>query len=177
VTRGELKSATLALAHGLRRELGKMGGVSLSRGDVVMMVSPNTVAFPAAMMGSIAAGMCISLANPAYTPRELQHQWSDSRAKAVLVHPPLIPGVLKMFELLDFDLQEARRRIILVDWMVSQSGSASSDYVCMSDLVCKGSLQKEEQFAGEEAHTTAILCYSSGTTGKPKGVEVLTRLR
>ena len=81
VTREELKSASLALGHGLRAEYAKMGGVPLGRGDVVMILSPNTVTFPVAMMGAIAAGICVSLASPAYTPRELQYQWTDSAVR------------------------------------------------------------------------------------------------
>lgn len=44
--------------------------------------------------------------------------------------------------------------------------------VKVSDLLTLGSLTREENFDGEKAHETSYLCYSSGTTGKPKGVEV-----
>ena len=41
----------------------------------------------------------------------------------------------------------------------------------MHDLLGKGKLVQEEKFPGEQANETILLCYSSGTTGKPKGVE------
>ena len=98
VTRRELKAASLSLAHGLRTVFTRMGGVPLQRGDVVMVLSPNSVAFPVAMMGGLAAGLCVVLGSPAFTPRELEHQWTDARTKAAMVHPACVPTVLKMFE-------------------------------------------------------------------------------
>jgi len=38
-------------------------------------------------------------------------------------------------------------------------------------LLCKGKLDQEEMFEGSKANETVYICYSSGTTGKPKGVE------
>lgn len=172
VTRAELKDLTLSLAHGLRTEFVRLGGVPLARGDVVLMFSPNCIALPAVLMASFAAGLCISLANPTYTPRELLYQWTDSRAKTALVHPVLVPNVLKMFELLDVDLTEARRKIVVMDWFPGEAQKGPSDFVCMTDLLGKESLKEEEKISSEQTLDTIILCYSSGTTGKPKGVEV-----
>lgn len=173
VTRRELKDTTLALAHGLRSAFARMGGVPLARGDTVLVFAPNCIAFPVMMLAGFAAGLRMSLANAAYTPRELAFQGGDSRAKAMLVHPTLLPVVLKMFESMDASLDEVRRRVILMDWVPGQTSAASSEYVCMSDLIGKGSLREEEKFDGAKlANETTLLCYSSGTTGKPKGVEV-----
>ena len=172
ITRAELKAATLAFAHGLRSEFPKMGGAPLARGDVLMIFSPNSLAYPLALLGGLAAGLCVSLASAAHTPRELAYQWADCRAQAAVVHPALLPVALKMFERLDVGLTEARRRIVLMDYACALDKKIAGEFVCMSELMSKGGLEREERFDGERAGETALLCYSSGTTGKPKGVEV-----
>ena len=58
-----------------------------------------------------------------------------------------------------------------MDWCPGAPRKGPSDFVCMSDLLGKGT-SEEEKFTGEQVNDTVILCYSSGTTGKPKGVEV-----
>ena len=170
ISRGEWRELTLSLAWGLRHELHKLGGPVLQRGDVAMIFSPNSIAWPIMLFGGVAAGIRMTLANSAYTPRELEHQWLDSGAKVVFVHPPLIPVVLEMFKNLDYDLTSAQRRIIVADWPFPDP--AAKDYIRVDDLLGKGQLKQEEKFPGELSHETNILCYSSGTTGKPKGVMV-----
>jgi len=92
ITRAELKAASLSLGGGLRNAFAnKLGGVELTRGDTVLIFSPNSLAWPIALFGSIAAGLRTTLANSSYTPTELGHQWNDSRATVVFVHPALVP--------------------------------------------------------------------------------------
>ncbi|GJE94646.1 acyl--CoA ligase [Phanerochaete sordida] len=170
LTRGELRDLSLEFAHGLRHAFARAGGVRLRRGDTVLVLAPNCLAFPVAMAAVFAAGLCLAPASPALTPRELAAQWADCRAAAVLVHPDAVPHVLQMFALLDVDLGAARRRIVVMDWLPGAPRKGPSDFVCMSDLLGKGT-SEEEKFTGEQVDETVILCYSSGTTGKPKGVE------
>ncbi|KAI0090784.1 hypothetical protein BDY19DRAFT_887434 [Irpex rosettiformis] len=167
ITRGQLKDYGLSLGWGLRQELPRLGGVQLSRGDVMMIFSPNSITWPVMYYGGIAAGLRMTLANSAYTPKELHHQWVDSGAKAVFVHPSLVDTALEMFKTLNLDLTEARRRIVVADW---PSPPTDSTYIRISDILGKGQLQEEEKFDGDLANETALLCYSSGTTGNPKGV-------
>ncbi|KAI0821334.1 acetyl-CoA synthetase-like protein [Irpex lacteus] len=134
-----------------------------------MIFSPNSIAWPVMFYGGIAAGLRMTLANSAYTPRELRHQWVDSGAKVVFVHPTLVDVALEMFKTLDVDLTEASRRIIIADWPSPPSPSTNS-YIRVADLLGKGQLPEEEKFDGDLANETVLLCYSSGTTGNPKGV-------
>ena len=95
ITRGELKQLALSAAWGLRHEFGKLSGIPLSRGDTVMIFSPNSIAWPVMLHGIFAAGLRATPANIAYTAREVEHQWLDSGAKIAYVEPTLIPVVLE----------------------------------------------------------------------------------
>ena len=75
-----------------------------------------------------------------------------------------------MFELLKIDAKEARKRIVIIGFNHDDKGPAG--FFQVEDLLGKGSIDAEEKFNGSDANFTALLCYSSGTTGKPKGVEV-----
>lgn len=169
VTRQELKTLTLELAYGLRNELHANGGPSLTRGDTVMIFSPNSIAFPLMLYGIVAAGIRATLANSAYTAVELSHQYTDSCAKVVLVHPALLPVVVEMFQHLKVDPRDAQKRIIVAGWGLDTK--APKGFLQLEDLLGKGAT-KPERFDGVLSNETVLLCYSSGTTGKPKGVEV-----
>lgn len=171
ITRSEFKTACLSLGWGLRNVFAKkLGGVEITRGDTVMIFSPNSFAWPFAVFGSIAAGFKTTLANSSYTPAELGYQWKDSRAKVVFAHPVSVPAVLTMLEASGLSKEEAKKRIIVMG--VGDEDATAKGFIHMDDLVGKGRLSAAERFDGPLSNETMYLCYSSGTTGKPKGVEV-----
>src|SRR5215510_2148166 len=57
----------------------------IRRGDRVAVMLPNLPAFPIAMLGIMRAGAIQVNVNPLYTPRELQHQLTDSGASAIVI--------------------------------------------------------------------------------------------
>ncbi|KAI0783024.1 AMP binding protein [Abortiporus biennis] len=171
ISRGQFRDLCMELGWGLRSEFHNQGGISLNRGDTVMIFSSNSLSWPIIMFSCFAAGLKPTLANSAYTPREVEHQWNDSTAKVVLVHPNLLSVALEMFKGLGFNESEAKRRIIIADPDWSLPDTTTGDYVHLGDIIGKGKLQEEEKFVGNQSYETTVLCYSSGTTGKPKGVE------
>lgn len=54
---------------------------------------------------------------------------------------------------------------------VGDKAATAGGFIHMDDLLGKGTLGAAERFDGPLSNETVFLCYSSGTTGRPKGVE------
>ena len=79
LTYGELERLSRNFAAFLQ------GLPNMAKGDRVAIMSPNLLQYPVALFGILRAGMTVVNVNPMYTPRELQHQLTDSGAKAIVI--------------------------------------------------------------------------------------------
>lgn len=197
LTLRRVKALTLALAFGTRHHTGL--AQKLRRGDTICIYSPNSMLAPLVLLGcarrflsleigtiltteyctGVAAGLRVTSANPAYTARELAFQYSDSRAKLIFTTKEGLATVRAMFK---ESGSSEEGRIVLLDedeslaWASGNPKGAVAKplgLVHFEDLIGLGSLEMEEKFEGEQANETCILCYSSGTTGKPKVCRLL----
>lgn len=75
----ELDKLSLQFAAYLQGTLG------LTRGERVAIMLPNILQYPVALCGIFRAGLVAVNVNPLYTGRELQHQLSDSGARAIVI--------------------------------------------------------------------------------------------
>jgi long-chain acyl-CoA synthetase len=57
----------------------------LKKGDRVAMQMPNILQYPVALFGALRAGLVVVNTNPLYTSREMQKQFKDSGAKAIVI--------------------------------------------------------------------------------------------
>ncbi|KAJ3772762.1 AMP binding protein [Lentinula raphanica] len=178
ITRQNLRALSLKFGYGLRQD----PRVKAKRGDVLLVYSPNSLAYPVYVLGVLAAGMRCTLANSAYTARELQHQYTDSGATMIITTPENLNTALEMLTKgLGLSQVEAEKRLIVspkdFGWVTSSVAMSTSETtsarqsVEFQQLLEQGELEIEEQNEGDDAQETALLCYSSGTTGQPKGVE------
>ncbi|PBK82853.1 AMP binding protein [Armillaria gallica] len=173
ITRAQLRSLALSLGYALQNH----PRIGAKRGDTVLIYSPNSLAWPVAVFGSISAGLRTTFANNAYTSRELAHQYTDSRASYVFTTEEGLPTVRKMFKTIGVG-SEGDKKILLFSNSLSWAGGPdaprsphTAGLLRIDDLLSLGQLKEEEKFEGDLAQETVLLCYSSGTTGKPKGVE------
>jgi len=75
----ELDVKTRNFAAYLQNEL------KLQKGERVAIMMPNLLQYPVALFGILRAGLVVVNVNPLYTPRELQHQLSDSGATTIVI--------------------------------------------------------------------------------------------
>jgi long-chain acyl-CoA synthetase len=59
--------------------------VGLQAGDRVVVQMPNCQAYPIAAFGVLKAGLVLVNTNPLYTVREMEHQFKDSGAQAIII--------------------------------------------------------------------------------------------
>src|SRR5688572_12939029 len=60
-------------------------GLGLNKGDRIAIQMPNLLQFPIAFFGALRAGLIVVNTNPLYTPREMEHQFKDSGAVAIVI--------------------------------------------------------------------------------------------
>lgn len=60
-------------------------GIGLQPGDKIALMMPNILSYPVALFGALRAGLVIVNTNPLYTAREMEHQFNDSGAKAIII--------------------------------------------------------------------------------------------
>ncbi|KZT53758.1 acetyl-CoA synthetase-like protein [Calocera cornea HHB12733] len=140
-------------------------------GPIVMIHLPNCLAFPVIFFGGLAAKCTMDLVSPALGPAELAHVME-------LVHPDIIfthvgEGIFrKTMDLLP--KERTMPTIFTVDVtyyptdLISRQQAASSNWLRL--LNADTSFRVAPMTAHEQAHTVACVLWSSGTTGKSKGV-------
>ena len=153
VSYSQLIDTSSRLSSGLRR-------VGLQKGDVLAACLPNSIEYANLYLGTMAAGGIVSTVNPAYSPSELGYQFKNSNAKYVATTAALLSCV-----------REAAQEVGSIEKIivVEEGHSPSSNLLSIKSLFeDTGSQYKIETVDSKE--DIAILPYSSGTTGFPKGV-------
>jgi long-chain acyl-CoA synthetase len=115
-------------------------------GDRVGLLLPNSTAFPVGLWSVLRAGAIVVPINPGYTPHEIAHMLGDAGVAAVVVDPRLREGAESAVALAGVELR-------LLGPEDLEDGDA--------DPVPAG--------GPPAAGGPAVICYTSGTTGRPKG--------
>ena len=149
-THAELRDASAEFAGGLH-ELG------VEPGDTMLVYTPNCPEYLVASLGALKAGVVVSPVNPQYKRRELSYQMEDSGAEAVLTHPALRPVVSEACE------ETGRDPVVVTVGSTQERDHALSEVRGEPTLVERGD------------DDVALLPYTSGTTGRPKGVRLTHR--
>ncbi|MFN8111978.1 MAG: AMP-binding protein [Solirubrobacterales bacterium] len=139
---------------------GALAARGIGRGDVVAIYMPNLPEYAVIFHGVLRASATNTTANPLYTESELGHQLSDSGAKMIFTIEAFLDTARKAAE------HAGVTDIVVV-------GEAEGDEPTLADLLGEGAAPPEIDV--DPATDLAVLPYSSGTTGLPKGVMLTHR--
>jgi len=178
ITFGELDELSNRFAHYLLYEL------NLKKGDRVGIMLPNVNQYPIALCGILKAGLVVVNVNPLYTPRELKHQLSDSRAKTIIIlenfanvlseviHETSIEKVIltKMGDMLSFPKNHIVNFVVkhIKKLVPPYEFSDSSSFL---EILSKNKNSQLEKI-DIDIEDIAFLQYTGGTTGLSKGAMI-----
>jgi fatty-acyl-CoA synthase len=146
-----------ACAERARRLGSALKGLGIKAGDPVATLMWNQPEHLEAYFAVPSMGAVIHTLNPRLHPDELSFIANDAEDRAVIVDESLLEAFENFHGSRDFD------HVIVV----SRSGSVPDGYHDYEELVT-GAEAMEWPAADERA--AAAMCYTSGTTGRPKGV-------
>lgn len=146
---GELRLSFKEMWHAARAQAAALVGLGVRPGDRVALMAPNTTEFPTAYYAILAAGGVVVPVHLLLSAEEIEHVLRDSGATLLLCHPA----------------QAA-----------TGGAAAEATGVRMLSLGARGELtalaREREPLASyvtREADDPAVVFYTSGTTGVPKG--------
>ncbi|KAF5594073.1 4-coumarate ligase [Fusarium pseudoanthophilum] len=181
LNKAQLKHMVESIAAGLRHTF------KVRDGDVILGFCENSILYPAVILASIASGGVFTGANPTYTYSELVNQLTVSGAKCIVTDGPRLEMAKKAAKAAGLP----QNSLVLID----SKGSSSVDGVSsFQSLLGHGTYSWErisdpkvlaDKYDANGASSSkspnadislrpAVLNFSSGTTGLPKALGLIT---
>jgi long-chain acyl-CoA synthetase len=182
LTFGEVDSLSTAFAAYLQQELG------LKKGERIAIQMPNLLQFPVAFIGALKAGLIVVNTNPLYTPREMEHQFKDSGAVAIIIVANFANNLQQIIK----NLPAAKHVIVthmgdmlgavkgaIVDFVVKRVKKMVPSFDLPGHKTFKEALNKGRSLKLNKpsinVEDVAVLQYTGGTTGISKGAKLSNR--
>ncbi len=153
----------------------------LQPGDRIAIQLPNLNQYPVVLFGALKAGLIIVNTNPLYTPRELEKQFNDSGAKALVVYKGVAHNVDKIiastsikyvFTTQIADLHRPLKRL-LINSVVKYIRKMEPAYHLPQAIELRHALKQKTgqkpRAVPQNCSDIAVLQYTGGTTGVSKG--------
>jgi long-chain acyl-CoA synthetase len=152
---GEATLSYREFLQGAQRTAGWLRAQGVWPGDRVGLILPNVPAFPVLFYGALFAGAAVVPINPLLTERELGFYFSDA-------------GVAVAFA---FEALPDRGAAAAAAGRAGEVEVAVVGVLGLSDEQL-GDIAPMAELEPCEQHDLAVLLYTSGTTGRPKGAEL-----
>jgi len=165
-TYAELDGAVTKFANGLEK-------LGIKKGDHIALVLGNTPHFVIGFYGALRVGATVIPINPIYTPDEIGYIINNGDVRAVITLELLVP----LFEKMNEHLPKVEHLIVCETSQGTNSGidvtklSIYPKLKSFTEVINSGELS----FVGPslEDEEVAVILYTSGTTGKPKGAMLI----
>ncbi len=137
-------------------------GLGVEQGDKVALMMPNIPVFTIAYFGILKLGATVVPLNILFKASEVAYHLEDSESVALVVHDGFLKEAARGFEI----VRETCHHLVVL----ATDGSAPGGTLDFMALL------KEASPTFDTAQTmpddTAVILYTSGTTGRPKGAEL-----
>lgn len=155
--------------------------LGLKPGERIAVQLPNLIQYPVVVFGALRAGLVVVNTNPLYTANEMQHQFNDSGAKALVVFAGCCDRVEKILATTQIkhlittevaDLHSTPKRLLL-NAVVKHVKKMVPAYSLPNAVTLPQALRLGRRHQHLPATPTpddvAVLQYTGGTTGVAKG--------
>ena len=146
-----------AVSESANRVAHALSAMDVQVGDCVAILCLDTAEWVATFFGTLKCGGVAAGMSTLLTPGEIGVILNDSRARVIVVHSVLLAG-----------LQEVRPECPCLEHVIVVGGDAPHGDEAFEEWVDGQSSTFETASTQRDDHAT--LNYSSGTTGKPKGI-------
>lgn len=158
--------------------------LKLKKGDRIAIQMPNLLQFPIAFFGALRAGLIVVNTNPLYTPREMEHQFKDSGAVAIVIVANFANNLEKILantsikHIIVTQLGDMLGGVkgALVNFVVKYVKKMVPSYSLPNVISFKDTLNKGASFKLDKpsvgVNDIAVLQYTGGTTGIAKGAQL-----